>query len=61
MNLKINVCNNYSINVKNLIKIFDEQSIIRNISFTVEKNSIVGVLGKNGAGKQLYLECLWDL
>ena len=45
--------NNNFINVVNLIKNFDDQSVIKNISFNVKKNSIVGILGKNGAGKVL--------
>ena len=53
--------NNYSIIVKNLIKFFDKSEIVRNISFTVEKKSIVGVLGKNGAGKTTLLGLLMGL
>ena len=53
--------NNYSINVKNLIKFFDKSAIVRNISFTVKKKTIVGVLGKNGAGKTTLLGLLMGL
>ena len=60
MNLK-KMVNNYSINVKNLIKFFDKSAIVRNISFTVKKKTIVGVLGKNGAGKTTLLGLLMGL
>ena len=49
------------INVSNLVKIFDKLTVIKRISFTVEKNSIVGILGKNGAGKTTLLGMLMGL
>lgn len=40
-----------SIEVKNLVKDYDGQKAVNNISFKVNKGEIVGFLGPNGAGK----------
>ena len=37
------------------------KKIIKNISFSINKNSIVGILGKNGAGKTTLLGMLMGL
>ena len=39
--------------VKNLVKKFDSTVAVNNISFIIEKNKTVGLLGPNGCGKQL--------
>ena len=53
--------NDFVIKVLNLVKYFDEKKIIKNISFSINKNSIVGILGKNGAGKTTLLGMLMGL
>ena len=40
---------------------YGEQSILKNISFTIEKGKIVGLLGPNGAGKSSILKILAGL
>lgn len=49
------------LDVKNINKSFDEKNIINNISFCVEKNKIVGLLGKNGSGKTTILKMINNL
>ena len=58
---KILVVNSFVVKVLNLVKIFEKKSIIKNISFRVNENSITGVLGKNGAGKTTLLGMLMGL
>jgi len=45
-----------SIIVSELTKIYGEQKAVDNLSFSVEKNEIVGFLGPNGAGKSTTLK-----
>lgn len=47
-----------SIQVKNLLKVYDEQKAVNNISFEVNKGEIVGFLGPNGAGKSTTMKIL---
>ncbi|MBY0596853.1 ABC transporter ATP-binding protein [Bacillus bingmayongensis] len=44
--------------VTNVKKTIDNQVILDNISFTLQKGSIVGLLGRNGAGKTTLLRTL---
>lgn len=44
--------------VENIKKTIDGQIIFENISFTLQKGSIVGLLGRNGAGKTTMLRTL---
>lgn len=46
------------IEVKDLCKGFEDKSLIENLSFTVPKGSIVGIIGGNGAGKTTFLRML---
>ncbi len=47
-----------SIEVKNLLKVYDEQKAVNNISFKVNKGEIVGFLGPNGAGKSTTMKII---
>ncbi|HWK02377.1 MAG TPA: gliding motility-associated ABC transporter ATP-binding subunit GldA [Puia sp.] len=47
-----------SIEVKDLTKIYDEQTAVDAISFTVNKGEIVGFLGPNGAGKSTTMKII---
>ncbi|MDG2140462.1 MAG: energy-dependent translational throttle protein EttA [Gammaproteobacteria bacterium] len=44
--------------VKNLCKGFGDKSLIDNLSFSITKGSIVGIIGGNGAGKTTFLRML---
>ena len=43
-----------SIRTKNLSKTYDNQTVVSNVSINLPYGGIFGVLGKNGAGKQLF-------
>lgn len=47
-----------SISVKNITKVYGSQKALDNVSFEVEKGSIVGLLGPNGAGKSTMMKIL---
>lgn len=46
------------IEVRNLCKGFEDKSLIENLSFSVPKGSIGGIIGGNGAGKTTFLRML---
>jgi ABC-2 type transport system ATP-binding protein len=46
------------IEIKGVSKAFDRTEIIHNISFSIEKGSIYGLLGSNGAGKTTLLRTI---
>lgn len=43
--------------VNNLKKIIDKKIILNNISFTIDRNEIITLLGSSGAGKSTQLKC----
>ena len=44
--------------VKNLKKNFEKKEVLKNINFEFEKGKIYGLLGRNGAGKTTFFNCL---
>ena len=44
--------------IEGLSKSYDEKSVLDNIDFTFEKGKIYGLLGRNGAGKTTFFNCL---
>ena len=44
--------------IENLNKSFDKKEVLKNINFTFENGKIYGLLGRNGAGKTTFFNCL---
>jgi ABC-2 type transport system ATP-binding protein len=49
------------VEVKNLRKSYRDKVAVEDVSFTVERGEIFGILGTNGAGKTTTVECLQGL
>lgn len=47
--------------VKNLNKHYGKRHILKDVSFDIYKNEIVGFIGPNGAGKSTTMKCLCNL
>lgn len=46
------------IRIEQLTKTFDRQTVLNNVSLTIEKGDIYGILGVSGAGKSTLLRCI---
>lgn len=46
------------LDVQGVYKLIDDQTILRNITFTIEPGSIFGLIGPNGSGKSTLLRCI---
>lgn len=44
--------------VKNLKKVYDDSTVVKGVSFDVERGEIFGILGPNGAGKTTTIEMI---
>ena len=44
--------------IKNLTKNYGEKTILKDIDFTFEEGKIYGLIGRNGAGKTTFFNCL---
>jgi ABC-2 type transport system ATP-binding protein len=49
------------IEVTNLMKRYGDRVAVRDVSFTVERGEIFGIIGRNGAGKTTTVECVSGL
>ena len=50
--------NSYEISSKKLKKNFEKKEVLKDINFEFEKGKIYGLLGRNGAGKTTFFNCL---
>ena len=44
--------------IKNLTKTYGEKEVLKDIDFTFEEGKIYGLIGRNGAGKTTFFNCL---
>lgn len=56
--IKINFYVDFMIEVINLVKIFGKKEAVSQISFKIEKNKFVGIIGQNGAGKSTTIKSI---
>jgi polar amino acid transport system ATP-binding protein len=47
-----------AVSIKNLSKQFDNIEVLRDINLTVEKGTVVSILGSSGSGKSTLLRCM---
>ena len=46
------------IEIKNVTKTFENKKVLNDISFTINKGEIFGIIGQSGAGKTVFLKAL---
>ena len=49
------------IEVSNVSKKYKDRTLVEDVSFTVEKGEILGIVGLNGSGKTVLLKCICGL
>lgn len=49
------------IKISNLTKSINNKYILKDVSFTIEKNDVFGIIGKSGSGKTTLLDCISGL
>lgn len=49
------------ISVKNLVKTFGSNKVIKDISFSIEKGQVLSIIGPSGSGKSTILKCITQL
>lgn len=47
--------------VKNLVKRYGNKTVVNNVSFNVKRGAILGLLGRNGAGKSTIFRCILNI
>jgi|GEM_PF-4275184 len=52
---------NFNVKVEKLTKNYGKKAVLKGIDFIAEKGEIIGVIGKNGAGKSTFLEILMTI
>lgn len=46
------------IEIINLVKQYEDQSVIKDVSFSIDKGEIFGIVGRSGVGKSTLLRCI---
>jgi ABC-2 type transport system ATP-binding protein len=49
------------LNVRGISKHFGKQAVLRDVTFSVRENEVLGLIGPNGAGKTTLFECMAGL
>lgn len=49
------------IRIKNLCKAFDGRNVLNNLTLSIERGSVVGILGPNASGKSTLIKCILGL
>lgn len=49
---------NYVVEVENLSKAYHNKTVLNNLTLSVKKGTVFGLLGANGAGKSTTIECI---
>ena len=44
--------------IKNITKSFDNNTILKNVSLNVKKGEVIVILGPSGCGKSTFLRCI---
>ncbi|OJF76685.1 MAG: sugar ABC transporter ATP-binding protein [Treponema sp. CETP13] len=52
---------NIVLKIKGLSKSFAKNKVLNNITLTVKKGSVLGLMGENGAGKSTMMKCLFGI
>ncbi len=59
--LEENNMTNIVLSLKGISKKYGNNQVLKNLDFTVEEGTIMGLVGKNGAGKSTMIKCLLGL
>ena len=51
----------YLLEIKNLSKSFGKNKVLNGINLTLNKGSVLGLMGENGAGKSTMMKCLFGI
>lgn len=54
----MNIANRPLIVIENLYKSFDDETVLKNINFTIREGDLASIIGPSGCGKSTFLRCL---